>query len=91
MVPVACMGIAVVRRKPREPGSVLGAPAALAVFVPLEWLGTSEYQLWAAWAGARRSWAEENLPDGMATISGPRDDRLPRVFPGDAGNLPPGT
>lgn len=54
------------RRRPRNPTSNAGPviPEALVEFVPADWPGKSEHRRWAAWAEARYSWAEENLPAG---------------------------
>lgn len=63
VVSVAFMEASLVRRRGKDPCAVLGVPPELAVFDPLEWPGTSDYQRWASWFGARRSWAEANLPN----------------------------
>lgn len=56
------------RRRRQETDS--GIPATLLDFTAAEWAGSSEYQQWAAWDDARRTWAIANLPGGEEDLPG---------------------
>ena len=67
---VVFTGAGVVRRKRLDVVLAAGArvPREFADFDPSLWAGASDYQRYEAWDRARRSWADQHLPNGAGDL-----------------------